>query len=208
MSSAAGRGIVEVRPATFQLVVKCPQVTFEDAMIQSVRLSTPSEQFSKALSQDAADSSFPAKVPTATEPSGDGVINLSNGSGNVPNALVVAPFGVGGDNDTFSVRVIGWRKVGYAPSESIWVPVVLVELACTMSTVTGVSGRLVTDSHRFVDTITLVSGNDDISVDIVSPTGNVLAHAVVDLKGFQKVEFTFDSTAAGTTGMNCLVAAI
>jgi hypothetical protein len=104
------------------------------------------------------------------------------------------------------VRLIGWRKLGSDPATQLWIPVVLAELACTACAVTGVAGKLIVATERFCDTITLVTGNDDISIDIVSPTGDVIAHALADIKGFSKLEITFDSTAAGTTAMNCLYA--
>ena len=173
-------------------------------------LETLSVDFVKALATDATNTSFPSKVPTATEPSGNGVIDLGGpgASAVVQNGILIVPYATAGDDDTFSVRVIGWRKLGNAPATLLWVPVVLAELACTASQAVGVAGRLVVATERFADTITLVTGNEDISIDIVSPTGNVIAHALADLKGFKKVELTFDSTAAGTTAMNALYALV
>ena len=169
-----------------------------------MHLETLSTALAKTHATDATDTSFPSKIPTGTEPSGNGVIELGLYGGLIQNGIVLLPYATSGDNDTFSMRLIGWRVLGSLSTTLLWVPVVLVELACTASTVVGVATRLVAATERFVDTITLVTGNDDISIDIVSPTGNVIAHVVADLKGFQKVELTFDSTAAGTTAMNCL----
>ena len=120
--------------------------------------------------------------------------------------VLLLPYATAGDNDTFSMRLIGWRVLGSLPTTLLWVPIVLLEIACTASATVGIASRLVVATERFVDTITLVTGNEDVSVDIVSPTSDEIAHAVADLKGSQKIEFTFDSTAAGTTAMNCLFA--
>lgn len=172
-------------------------------------LDTVSQPFRRALATDSTDSAFPSRIPTGTEPTGNGVIDLAPvGGGVIPNAVLLVPIGTGGDNDTFSVRLIGWRRLGTERATVLWVPVVLVELACTLCAVVGVAGRLVAATERFADTLTLVTGNDDISIDIVSPTGDVVAHALTDLKGSTKFELTFDSTAAGTTAMNCLVALV
>ena len=167
-------------------------------------IETVSAPFAKALATDSADTSFASKIPTGTEPTGNGIIEIGANGLAVQNGIILVPYATAGNDDTFSMRLIGWRKLGTDPATLLWIPVVLAELACTASTVVGVAGRLVVATERFVDTITLVTGNDDISIDIVSPTGNVVAHAVADIKGFQKLELTFDSTAVGATAMNCL----
>ena len=63
----------------------------------------------------------------------------------------------------------------------------MTELTCTMGAITGIVGRIIINTERFCDTIALVTGNDDVSIDIVSPTGDVGAHAVLMLKGFPKI---------------------
>lgn len=166
-------------------------------------LETRCEVLQKALkTADSTSSSFPSKVNTHTKPSGNGIIEF--GGLAIPNAIKVLPYATAGDNDTFSVRIISWESVSDGATE-LWIPTVLAELACTASADVGVAGMIVTNTERFADTITLVTGNDDISIDIVSPTGDVKAHAVLDLKGARMVELTFDSTAVGTTAMNALV---
>lgn len=167
-------------------------------------LGTQSSRFAKARTANATDTSFPSKIPTATEPSGTGVVELIQNKlgGPIQNSVLVVAFGAGSDDTTFSVRVIGWRLFGDDPQTQLWIPAVLAELACTLSSAVGVAGKVVVNTERFADTITLVTGNDDISIDIVSPTGNVVAHAAVDIKGFQKLEFTFDLT--GATDANVL----
>ncbi len=172
-------------------------------------IETATHPWKKALTTSATDTSFPSRIPRATEPTHDGVHALSaspyNG-GLAQNGLVLVPYGLGDDDDVFAMRVIGWRRLGDDIATLIWVPVILAELTCTMSTAVGLAGRLILNTERFCDTIALVTGNDDVSVDIVSPTGNVIAHAILDLKGFQKVEFTFDTTTGDPTNCNCLFA--
>jgi hypothetical protein len=163
-------------------------------------------RFRRVRTTNATDTSFPSKIATLTAPTGAGVVDVSKNSAG-PNGVIVIPFGIGDDDDVFAMRVIGWRPAGTGASE-LWIPVLLAELTCTMSTATGVAGGEVLATERFADTIVLVDGNDDISIDITSPEGNVIAHAVIDAKGFPKIEMTFDSTTGDPTSMNALVALI
>ncbi len=176
--------------------------------------STLSRGWQRARKVNATDNGFPAKSLIAAQPSGNGnnaaqatasaVYSITDGTQSF-NGLVIKPYGAGADDATMSVRVIGWS---YLIEDNVigtagWDPTVLVELACTLSTVVGVAGLLVINTDRFADTLALTYGNDDVSVDIVSPANNVAAHAVVDLKGFQLVEFTF-TTGASATSCNAL----
>ena len=176
-------------------------------------LETMSMEFRKVRSVNATDTSFPSKIPTVTEPAGDAgtatgasVIDIGgNPPGTAQNGGMFVPYGLGANNDTFSMRVIAWRVIRSGTTKALWVPVVLCEVACTMSASVGVALAAVLDTEQFVDTITLVTGNDDVSIDIVSPTADEIAHFVLDLKGCQKIECTFDNTL-NTPSMNCLLA--
>lgn len=171
-------------------------------------VETVSMSFRKARSANSTDSGFPSRVPTMTAPSGTGVINLCTSDGMLAqNGMVLLLYGLGADNDTMSCRVIGWRSVGENDvTTGLWIPVILCEFAAVLSGATGVAGATILNTERFADTITLTTGNDDVSVDIVSPTGDVIAHAMMDLKGFQKVELTFKLGGTPPTSMNALVA--
>lgn len=171
----------------------------------AVGLLTQAMGFRKARATDATDTSFPSKVPTATEPSGDGVHDLGT-DGLVQNAVLLVPYGTGDDTDVFEVRVIGWRRLPKGSSASdLWVPVPLCELACTLSTPTGAANTPVGTTGKFCDTVTMNWGST-AGVTIVSPAENVIAHAVVDLRGFQKLEVIFDTTTGDPTGANLLIA--
>lgn len=177
--------------------------------------------FTKIRATNTTDASFPSRLIRATEPSGIGdsvaqatasaVFDCRGGFGNVvQNAVKIEPFGAGSNNNTFSLRVIGWKRVVDRASPGdvnlwVWRPTVLVELACTISsTDIGLVGKCVAATDLFADTITLTTGNDDVSVDIVSPTGDLGAHAIVDLKGSQLYEITF-GTGSSATSCNALV---
>lgn len=161
-------------------------------------IATLSNEFVKARSVNATDSSFPSRIPTTTEPSADGVIDLAPLAGRVADNLLLIPYGTGSENDTFDLRVIGWRKV-----DTLWIPVILAEVACTLSAAVGVASAPVINSERFVDTLSLTIGNQNASAEVVSPGDDVLAHLMLDVKGFSKVEITF-AIDTGATGMNAL----
>ena len=166
---------------------------------------------------NCTDNGFPSRIITATEPSGTGnsaaqatssaVFDLTGDFGGAaPNAVVIKPYGAGSNNNTFSLRIIGWAKIDEGdPATVEWDPTVLVELAVTLSsTPIGLAGRVIVATDLFADTIALTTGNDDVSCDIVSPTGDVAAHAVADLKGFTKLEVTF-TTGGSATNCNALI---
>jgi hypothetical protein len=184
-------------------------------------LETLSQNFSRARLVNQTSGSFVAKVPTITEPEGDAnsatgsaIIDLSVTNSNpgmfAQNGVIVTPYGVGSDDQTFSIRVIGWRRhqdpTGVAPA--LWVPVNLLEVQCTLCTVTGAAGAVVDNTQNFVDIITVTTGStlsgEAAAENIVSPANNTIAHFLVDLKGFQKLEFSF-STGGSVTSCNALV---
>ena len=178
-------------------------------------LETFSMGFRKARSVNQNSNGYVSKIPTGTEPTGDAatatgasVIELGRMAGSpAQNGLIICPYGIGSDNNTFSLKVIGWRCVGENNlSTMLWIPVPLVVLACTLSgSAIGIVGKTILATELFADTISLTKGNDDVSVDIVSPADDTIAHAVVDLKGFQKVEISF-TTGGSATDCNALIA--
>lgn len=166
-------------------------------------LATP---WVKARETSSTASSFAAKIPTLTEPSGAGVFNLGKDGALARNGLMALGYGTGADNATFDVKIIGWRSVGLG-TELIWIPTVLAGITCTLSAITGVAGGALVAADRVVDTMTLMTalGTANVSVELVSPANDLdPAHAVVDLKGSGKIEVHFDLT--GATAANLLLA--
>lgn len=188
---------------------------------------TLSMAFLKARQTNTTDASVPARIPQVATPSGKGdnaaqatasaVFDLSSAEGGRAevhsnrNRIIVVPFGAGSDTNTFTMRVIGWRRVfdrniGSRDDNALWIPVTLAEFTCTLSTPVGVVNKVLPATDRFADTIALAgtSGNDDVDISITSPADNTIAHAVIDMKGFQKVELTF-GTGSSATSCNALV---
>lgn len=160
----------------------------------------------KALAANSNDSSFPARIATVTTPSGlssntfnPGVSDETFVTG-VRNS-VVFPYGVGNDDTTFSLRIIGWSQT----SGGLWIPTILCEVTCILCTSVGVAGQDVVATERFCDTIALVTnlGNANVSVEIISPQNNTPGHIMLDTKGCNYLDFIFDMT--GATSGNALV---
>ena len=156
---------------------------------------------------------YVAKIPTVTEPSGDAGTNtgasvqeLTSGITAGVGAVLIVPYGSGNDGDTFKMAVIGWRSVGREISgTALWIPILLYEATCTLSTAVGIAAKTIINTERFVDTIVVISGSTDIAEVLVSPANNFIGHVTVPLEGFQKLELTFDRNASATD-CNALIA--
>lgn len=168
-------------------------------------MSTLAGPFKKVLTANSTASSFTALTMTTTKPSGDGVTDRSGDAiPSVPDVATFVFFGAGADNATFVARLVGWRYEGAA-----WLPITLIEVTCTLSTMVGVANGNVTASERIVDTIVQTAAFDDlagISFRIVSPADNTPARLLVDLEGWTIREWKFDMT--GATNGNVLEAGL
>lgn len=174
----------------------------------------------KALSTDSTATSFASKVPTITEPTGNGIIEFRGRQGGpVPRWLLLWPYATSGDDDTMDMRVWGWRRALGAASH-LWMPDLLGQFTCTMGTMVGVASQLIVATERFADTIinhATISGGQPTTTDVVSaaaastggtwitsPGNNLIGRIKLSINGCEKIEVLFDSTAAGTTAMNAL----
>jgi len=161
-------------------------------MARDVSILTDVNEWLELLATNATDTSFASTIPTVTKPTGDNVIDVDKTSGQVCNNLMLLFFGAGADNATYDARVYGWQKIG-----DLWVPTLLAQITCTLSTVVGVSGQSVADTDRFADTYALATGfNANVSVEVVTPASNTIGHVLIDVRGFSKIEVDFDMTGA------------
>lgn len=161
---------------------------------------TDALEFTELLAANSTATSFTANAATTTEPTGTGIVTLSRVNGRVHDNVLLVFFGTDANNETFDARVTGWSKVG-----TLWVPVVLAEFECILGAGVGVSGASVADTDFFVDTIAIdaaFSGLSGTAVQVCSPTGDQVAHVLMDMKGFAKMEVEFDLT--GGASANCL----
>lgn len=152
----------------------------------------------KVRTLSSTDSSFPAKVPTTTQPSGAGVVGDPIVQG-APQWVQVVPFGEGADDSTFDLQVIGWK----VSTLGLWVPTILAQAACTLSTAVGVDGYEVTSSERFADTISLTQVLTNVDSKVSSPAGNLVGSFQVETRGSAFIEVIFDLGTA--TAANALV---
>lgn len=153
---------------------------------------------------NVTDASITFPVPTTTMPTGTGVITMGSPDGSLTsNGLILIPFGAGSATQAFTMTVYAWYATRGVSSNTIWVATTLASFTCTLSTVPGLAGTEVDASQLFCGTITLATGNANVSNEIISPTGNTVGHILLDAKGARRVEVRF---AKGTaTSANCLV---
>lgn len=155
----------------------------------------------RALVTNSTDATFPVLDETKVEPVGDGIFTMDDMQGGVvQNGFRVIPFAKGATNDTYSIRVTGWcinDEKGL--NQRVWVPMTIVEYACT----SGARVRVFDATEHFADTLVLTTGDPGVTTDTVSPADDTIAHFMSDMKGVQKLQFTFQ-IGTGPTNMNAL----
>lgn len=146
---------------------------------------------------------------------------LSNGFGSagfqggiVPKAAEFWPYALGNDNDTFTMRVIGWRRIVPLASDArfFWVPSILCDVLCTASAFVGLAAGPVLNTERFCDTVAksiepLKTGNTtllDGYIKYYSPQNDTPGRFQVPLDGHEVIECQFDQTGGFTPTMNAL----
>lgn len=163
-------------------------------------MSTLVYPFRKAVATNATSSSFTAKIPTATEPTGTGVFNLFDRdmglaiNTRTPDSIQIVPFGANDDNDVFNLRLWGWNKI-YSPttgltSATVWVPQLILDLACTLG---NISAAAITASNFLCDTIAVTKGPAAGPWrDLITTTTDTAASIITHTRGSEKIEFDFD----------------
>jgi hypothetical protein len=186
-------------------------------------LSTLCTGLTRARVTNSTDASFPTRIPQIGEPSGIGdavaqttsgvfdLVSTDNGITTQLNRAMIVPFGTGSDTNTFLMRVLGWyriktRTTGFNPNTDLWVPVPLAQITCTLSLQVGIAGMVNIETERFCDTLAIgtTTANQGVSIDVVSGANDLTAHLIIDLKGAQKMELTFDRNSSATA-CNALV---
>lgn len=169
----------------------------------------------RALAANANSSAFTAKaaMSTGARPTGNLLYPLCDSAGElIPARLRLYAIGLGSDNDAFSFRVYGWSRIGAGPDLAVgWLPALLGEYGCVVSTFVGVAASPVLDTERFADTFTIVS-EPTITADVTragttelySPANNTPGWIEIRTHGVEMLEFDFDQTT-GTPTMNLLL---
>ena len=200
----------------------------------NILITTQSADFVLARETNTTDSAYPTRLPQQGAPNGNGsgvsqttapsVFNIGNQGSVVQNKLNLVVFGTGADGTTLSVRILGWRNIKTRPayplspggktvgyqlgqSNELWVPYVIGEVACTLSSGNpGIAGSIVPATCYFAKTMTLTTGNNLYTAEVISPAvGGAIAHAVFDIKGSHMIELIFE-TGSSATDCNALIA--
>lgn len=116
------------------------------------------------------------------------------------NQVLIRPYGVGSDNNTGGVRVLGISKVNNTAGSTSYIATPLAQFAVTLSSATGVASGVLGTGNRFADTVTAEHGPSNMPV--LSSTANVPGAALVDMMGFEDVMIEPIRTTA--TSMNVL----
>lgn len=182
--------------------------------------------FQKARSVNSSSANFPTWVSSelsledayfadAGTAAGRVVTRLGvlGGFGVTPQWMKIMPYGLGSDNDAFSLKVVGVSRISPALSDGRvqFMRQELAVLAATISGAVGVAGGNVLATERFADTIAITreaTYTADVtrlgSVQLYSPVNDLPAYAVIPLLGFEAYEIEWDQTT-GTPTMNALV---
>ena len=183
-----------------------------------------SRPFRKVRSVNSNSSGFATLAPEfdlspsdAGTAAGRAVISLTplGGMGAIPKAIDVFPYGLGANNDAFTMRLVGWRRVLPIVTDgwTMWLPSIIGDVICTMGNFTGLASGPVLNTEFFCDTLTksvepTKTGNTtllDGKIWYYSPANDTPGHVIFPLEGFEAIEFYWDQTT-NTPTMNALYA--
>jgi|ERR1700674_295458 len=172
-------------------------------MSRDVCIITRSNRWQKVLAVDDTHAAYDLPGAALAAPPTAGVLTITNLlPGGVEffgqNKLRLIPYGVGADDSTFSMLVVGWdREAG-----GLWVPTPLAEwTACTLSTFAGMAGGAVDATHFFCDLATTTVGYP--GVETVANALEQPMHMDCPLSGFALVQVLF-ALGGSATAANAL----
>ena len=128
-----------------------------------------------------------------------------------PGSLVGAKFyGTDTDNDTFSVRVWGWRSIGGSSTVVQWTPSAICDLAVTLGAKTGIASGLVLNTDLYADGIT-ISPDGGLLPNQTRTFGEGVANSPlevwIDPLGCEFVEFECTNSGGSAVSFNGLFTA-
>lgn len=158
---------------------------------------------------DITTGSITVPVDLKLEPSGNGIVKLQAlEGGDLPKRVLIQPISVGANDDTYTLNVYGWRRIGRGNGQSFH-PILLGGFACTAGAKTGIAGADVDNLHFYADTITMTAnyGVANVTNVIISPALDDYATIELYTRGCPILSFLM---ALGTTptGLNCLLATL
>lgn len=129
--------------------------------------------------------------------------NLTN------RCLLVVPFGAGSSIQTFTLRVTLWFACGQDAGTRLYVPSLVIESLCTLGTVVGLSGKVMTNTDRLCSAIADSTAGvgtkvTDYAVLSTGATGGGASTLAVSLRGAAAAQVQIGTTATAASG-NALV---
>ena len=111
-------------------------------------------------------------------------LSVEGGGGVVPAFMQVTPYGLGADNDTFGMRLVGLRRIAtpYPDGRFQFVRQLIATLNCTLSSAVGLAGGYVLETERFADTIA-IAFEGSLTADSTRPTAGVTGPSAARLIG-------------------------
>lgn len=161
--------------------------------MSNARLIDVGTRFRKLLAANSTNTTAPVKVDTLTEPTSENVIHVAPNS-EAAKKIVISPFGVGSDNQTFDVYVYGWDYVPVDSTTVQWHPVLLCQFTATLSsTIPGVAGGAVAETNYYADTLSDPTvGVLAVTCEKISPANDQAGIYSVNISGFKKIEIVTD----------------
>ena len=175
-------------------------------------MTCKAHKFRSVLAASSTSTSFTAQIPTATEPTGTGVIDLLDrdtgvGTGiDIPSWLQLIPYGTDGNDDTFDMRV--W---GYVPTTAaVYVPQLLLDVSVILGNIAGTAigtGVFMPDTFTLNDAAADLDGAFEHSpwVSLNSPAEDLIGNILLHTRGCRYLKFDFDLAGGQeAVSMNCL----
>jgi hypothetical protein len=165
----------------------------------------------------------PALVTSGVVAQGDGVIAVGESPGApgetppgiiAAKHLVLVPYGIGSQSNTFGMQVLGWRKTKLGGGTELWIPVALATYSVTLGTnVEGLANGSLNATTLFATAIAMTGGPLGVTSAFVptsedfftiAPTSTIGAAWIkIPTFGFRFVEVVF-TTGGSATSCNCL----
>ena len=146
----------------------------------------------KLLADNSTSNTLTARTPTATKPTGAGILDLLPGGyiDGTRGVLKLVFFGTDADDETFDYLLHGWN---FDLDRQMWIPQEICQLGVILSSVaTG-------ETTEFIaDTITITHGTAEQGIRVVSNAANRAAFALIELPGVELLDHQFDIGTAAT----------
>lgn len=162
---------------------------------------------------DYSTNGYPTRGLTITKPSGDGVLAFGEGGAIASPFLKIVPIGTGADNNTFGMKIIGWRHTNNNVNQTVlvWVPTTIAIYAVTLGAATGIANSDFPANYFLADTITCTFGPTLIAAQlptvldwaIFSPADDSVGWIKQPSFGFRMIEIIF-TTGGSATAANAL----